>query len=217
MYILNHLNTMSQPSEEQYTATSTASDSATDSASDSATDTNMPTFSKKERDNYERQKEKAKFKTPEEEYAWCVTQFKKCSKCEMNKALNEFDGNTSGSDAFDKYGYRLRRPECHVCKNQANKGKNDATRLAKELGIPYKAPDGTICAICKEEPKKGYTLVFDHCHEKNIFRGYCCNSCNRSMGVLGDNVEGLLKTINYLLKSNPCKILQQEDGTLSIM
>ena len=57
-------------------------------------------------------------------------------------------------------------------------------------------------------------MVFDHCHVNNIFRGYCCNSCNRSIGVLGDNVDGLLKVMNYLLKTEKSKIIQNEEGKL---
>ena len=172
-------------------------------------------FSNKERDNYKRQQDKCVFKTPEEEYMWAQTQFKQCSKCFKEKKLTEYNGNTSGTDAFDRAGYRLRRPECGECTKSANKGKDIAKKLAKETGIAYKAPEGTVCSICNKLPTRGNGLVFDHCHEKNIFRGYACNACNRSMGVLGDNVDGLLRALNYLLKDEKCKIVQNEDGTLS--
>lgn len=173
------------------------------------------TFTDKERDNYKRQQDKCVFKTPEEEYSWAQTQFKKCSKCFTDKKLTEYNGNTSGTDAFDRSGYRLRRPECSECTKNANKGKEIARKLAKETGIAYKAPEGTVCGICNKPPSRGNGLVFDHCHEKNIFRGYACNACNRSVGVLGDNVDGLLRALNYLLKDENCKIVQNEDGTLS--
>jgi hypothetical protein len=167
--------------------------------------------------HYVRQKEKAKFSSPAEEYQWAITQFKKCSKCDAEKNFAQFNGNTSGSDAFDKDGYRLRRPECKDCTKLCNKGKNDAKKKATELGIPFKAPEGTRCAICNKLPTKGNGLVFDHCHEKNEFRGYCCNSCNRSIGVLGDNPDGILKVLNYLIKSSPCKIKQNDDGSLTLV
>jgi DNA repair exonuclease SbcCD ATPase subunit len=59
-------------------------------------------------------------------------------------------------------------------------------------------------------------LVFDHCHKMNKFRGYCCNSCNRSLGVLGDDVEGIINVLNYLLISDPMAIRQDESGKLHI-
>jgi hypothetical protein len=60
-------------------------------------------------------------------------------------------------------------------------------------------------------------LVFDHCHKNNKFRGYCCNSCNRSLGVLGDNVEGLITVLNYLLINEPSTIKQNDEGMLYIV
>lgn len=67
-------------------------------------------FTKKERFNYIRQKDKALFDSPEKEYEYSLTKYKICSKCGINKSLNYFNGNTSGTEAFDKEGYRLRRP-----------------------------------------------------------------------------------------------------------
>jgi hypothetical protein len=135
-------------------------------------------------------------------------------KCLSEKKLYEFNGNTSGTDAFDKNGYRLRRPECNNCTKNVNRGKSEAKKKAKELGILYTAPKDTICGICNKPASKGNNIVFDHCHLSNTFRGYCCNSCNRSMGVLGDNVDGLLRALNYLLKTEKNHIIQNENGEL---
>ena len=61
-----------------------------------------PKFTTKEIENYNRQKDKCIFKTPTEEYLWSKTQNKNCSKCSQEKKLCEFNGSTSGTDAFDK-------------------------------------------------------------------------------------------------------------------
>lgn len=174
----------------------------------------VPSFTDKEINNYIRQIDKCYFKNPRDEYLWAITQKKNCSKCLIEKTLCEFNGNTSGTDAFDKNGYRLRRPECCECSKLANRGKSEAKKKAKELGIPFTAPEGTICAVCSKEATSGNGMVFDHCHTNNVFRGYCCNSCNRSIGVLGDNIDGLLRAINYLLKTENITIIQDEDGQL---
>jgi hypothetical protein len=171
-------------------------------------------FTKKEIENYNRQKDKTVFKNPTDEYLWAKTQFKNCTKCLKEKRLCDFNGNTSGTDAFDKNGYRLRRPECSECTKNVSKGKTEAKKRAKELGISYVAPEGTLCAVCKKPPTSSNGLVFDHCHTNNVFRGYCCNSCNRSIGVLGDNVDGILQVLNYLLKTEKCNIVQNENGEL---
>jgi hypothetical protein len=171
-------------------------------------------FTEKEKENYKRQKNKCRFQNPIEEYKWAKTQKKICSKYSQEKNLCDFNGNTSGTDAFDKNGYRLRRPECKECTKNISKGKSEAKKKAKELGFSIVAPIGTSCAICNKLPSRGNDLVFDHCHVKNIFRGYCCNSCNRSIGVLGDNIDGLLRVINYLIKTDNCTIIQNEKGQL---
>ena len=40
-------------------------------------------------------------------------------------------------------------------------------------------------------------IVFDHCHKRSVFRGWLCNTCNRSIGCLGDDTKGTIK-INKL-------------------
>jgi len=173
-----------------------------------------PTFSKKEIENYIRQKDKCIFNNPKDEYLWARAQLKTCSKCLVQKRLCDFNGNTSGTDAFNKDGYRLRRPECNECTKNVSKGKTEAKNKAKELGILYVAPKETLCGVCNKPASSGNSIVFDHCHVNNVFRGYCCNSCNRSIGVLGDNVDGLLRALNYLLKNEKTTIIQNANGEL---
>tara|TARA_R110001592_G_scaffold86463_3_gene255192 strand:+ start:85 stop:672 length:588 start_codon:yes stop_codon:yes gene_type:complete len=173
-------------------------------------------ITKNERQLYIKQKDKANFNSAEEEFEYALGQEKQCSKCGVMKTLTEYGGNTSGCDAFDKSGFRLRRPECKDCTRKANSGKNEAKKLAEKMGIPYKAPHGTKCAICGKPEKKGDGLVFDHCHITNTFRGYLHNSCNRSIGVLGDNVEGLLNVVNFLNNTENRIIIQDNNGKMNI-
>lgn len=171
-----------------------------------------------ERKLYIKQKTKSKFDTAEEEYEYSKKKEKKCSKCNLMKKLTQYSGNTSGSDAFDKNGYRLRRPECKDCHKKMNKSKQDARKLAKKQNISLKAPKNTKCAICGKLPKNGDKLVFDHCHKTNTFRGYLHNSCNRALGVFGDNVSGVLQLLNYLNKYENKKITQNiNTGDITIV
>jgi Recombination endonuclease VII len=165
---------------------------------------------------YDTQKDKARFSSREEEDVWAATQTAECGKCGSVHPLSYYPGNTCGNDGFYKDGLRRRRLECETCRKKGSEGKAKAVALAKTLNIPYKAPEGTCCAKCKKPPKVGNGLVFDHCHTRDVFRGYLCDSCNRSIGVLGDNVQGLIETLNYLLKSEPTSIVQGEDGLLYI-
>jgi hypothetical protein len=50
------------------------------------------------------------------------TKFQICSKCDIEFNLTYYYGfNTSGSDPFDKDGFRLRRPDCIDCTRKHRK------------------------------------------------------------------------------------------------
>lgn len=53
------------------------------------------------------------------------------------------------------------------------------------------------CGICgKVYKQKNYCV--DHDHKTGLVRGLLCTNCNRSLGVFGDDVEGILKVLQYL-------------------
>ena len=56
------------------------------------------------------------------------------------------------------------------------------------------------CPICNKTFIVGITgrVVIDHDHETGNFRGYLCNTCNASLGGLGDNIKELKNAITYL-------------------
>lgn len=166
-----------------------------------------------EKDIYSLSRSNGKNKLPsaEKELEWARTQTKECNKCDEALPLSYFGGNTSSADHFDKHGYRLRRGDCIRCNKAAGKGKAEALKLAKSLGLPYKAPVGTKCELCE----KTKDIVFDHDHVSNTFRGWLCDPCNRSIGVLGDDIAGMLKVINYMNKQDK-KTFTMVDGVLTM-
>lgn len=54
------------------------------------------------------------------------------------------------------------------------------------------------CSICDN---KKY-LHIDHDHITGRFRGILCSRCNNGLGMLGDNIEGVTKTLEYLKRVN---------------
>lgn len=162
------------------------------------TDTHEYAITENERAHYVNSKKAHRFPTAEAERDWARTQSKDCSKCKISQPLTHFNGNTSGADPFDRDGLRLRRPECRACTRSAAAGKAAAAATAKRLGMSTKAPEGTPCELCGDTR----SIVFDHDHTTEIFRGWLCNSCNRSIGVLGDTATGLLDALVYLVKGD---------------
>jgi hypothetical protein len=57
-----------------------------------------------------------------------------------------------------------------------------------------------VCAICQVPGATGSygMLDVDHCHKTGKVRGLLCIKCNHAIGVLGDDVEGLMRAIKYL-------------------
>ena len=53
-----------------------------------------------------------------------------------------------------------------------------------------------VCEICGRDSK----LCYDHDHISNNFRGVLCRGCNIGLGLLGDNIDGLERALNYLKK-----------------
>lgn len=148
---------------------------------------------------YQKEADKTIFKCPgaEQQVAW--TEKKCCSKCGQSKSLMVFKKNDcGGGNIIRGDGRRNRRPDCRVCYDRDIQGKNKAKACAKRLGISYKAPEGTLCRLCSKPATKSNPLVFDHHHDLDVFRGYCCNRCNIGMGALGDNVSSIAKVLKYM-------------------
>ena len=82
-----------------------------------------------------------------------------------------------------------------------NRCKECVSRSAKIIrGLKkISPPKPKRCDCCNKEADK---LCLDHCHKTLRFRGWICPPCNRGIGQLGDNIEGLQKAMNYLRKQD---------------
>lgn len=150
---------------------------------------------------YLKESDKAFFKFPglEQNHVWVSKESKCCSKCGKSKSLMVFKKNDcGGGNIIRADGRRNRRPDCRVCYDRDIQGKNKAKACAKTLGISYKAPEGTLCRLCSKPATKSNPLVFDHHHNLDKFRGYCCNRCNIGMGALGDTVSSIARVLKYM-------------------
>lgn len=113
-----------------------------------------------------------------------------CKVCNNHKDINSFYVTTHKKDGSRTYG--------HVC----NSCKKDRSDVVKHLKQKYLEPSLKICQCCQQ---KVDTLVLDHCHISLEFRGWLCHNCNKGIGMLGDNIEGLSKALKYLEESNARK------------
>jgi hypothetical protein len=99
----------------------------------------------------------------------------------------------------DKYNARSR-------KNQDWRGKEDRYRARQEAKAGRPRP--TCCEVCGNDKAR---IVFDHCHQRGIFRGWLCSHCNVILGHAKDDPNRLRKLIAYLERT---KILISPQLTL---
>lgn len=59
------------------------------------------------------------------------------------------------------------------------------------------ASQSSKCACCGKAIS-GSSVRVDHCHATGYVRGLLCHECNTGIGLLGDNLDGLLKAVRYL-------------------
>jgi DNA-directed RNA polymerase subunit RPC12/RpoP len=62
------------------------------------------------------------------------------------------------------------------------------------------------CALCGKDANdnirrgKVEPLYVDHCHKTNKLRDLLCHQCNSGLGQFKDNIEFLLKAVQYLIE-----------------
>lgn len=90
---------------------------------------------------------------------------------------------------------------------QRNKRKNDpegqrarvarfkARKEAERVEIAGR-PRPSVCDICHGNYHLG--IVFDHCHKSGKFRGWLCDRCNKTLGLVKDSPSLLRKLAKYL-------------------
>lgn len=81
---------------------------------------------------------------------------------------------------------------CKECQKTANR----VVKQLKKTAPPM--PD--YCECCGEHKSKyrHSGLQLDHDHKTGEFRGWLCGACNRAIGGLGDDIQGVLKALAYL-------------------
>ena len=139
---------------------------------------------------------------------------RKCNKCGEVYPLTEqyFTKNQSTNTGGDKYF----RPDCKVCNHKMVQGRNLAYKNAGKPKYPdfgynpvtKKTVNGHPCECCG---KTSYSkkIVFDHDHDTLTHRGWTCDGCNRSVGMLGDDVSGLAKALAYVGKNSSLEFLME--------
>lgn len=147
-----------------------------------------------------------------------------CPRCGIDKPAHDYARDNSRFDG--------RQRICRMCDNRkarayyaANKEKKATyhrlmrgykkyQRLKQKYNLSdvqfdemLVAQDGN-CAICGHKDNRGLSVDHDHtcCPGRNscgkCVRGLLCSRCNMGLGNLGDDIEILLKSVDYLMSHN---------------
>lgn len=112
-----------------------------------------------------------------------------------------YDGRNTASGLSDYC------KKCHAAKNQPYVmawNRKNRYGISADKFEEFWEKQGGCCAICKEPLKRKGTrkdrnkTCVDHDHATLTVRGLLCNSCNRGLGFLRDNVAILQNAIDYL-------------------
>lgn len=151
---------------------------------------------------------------------------KKCTKCNLNKSLDNFYKNKNSKDGLQN--------QCKVCSNAASVAwykANVEIERAKKKSWRQRNPDKAkfqyrrdnlknygltinewnllfekqkgLCAICNLPETvllkgKVKRLAIDHCHKTGKVRGLLCAKCNKSIGLLNEDLRLLESAAQYL-------------------
>lgn len=81
------------------------------------------------------------------------------------------------------------------------KADQKARRFQQKHGVSREDADRMIaeregrCDICGRTDRRH---VVDHCHDTGKVRGILCSQCNSGIGMLGDDLDTLIKAAKYL-------------------
>lgn len=148
---------------------------------------------------------------------------KRCSKCAEEKPHDQFyaqrarpDGLCPWCKACHSAHSKARYAEQHqkVVERQRVYDREHADErrdkhLRRLYGITLAeylqrlADQGNACAVCRRAfvpgAPRNKAVCVDHDHDTGQVRGLLCHSCNRGLGLLGDNPEVVQRALAYLL------------------
>ena len=143
----------------------------------------------------------------------------KCSVCGLEKDNTEFpyyQNQFYNKGPNHPWTGKRRRvnTNCITCTAIKAKQRAEIRLMQKDINQPAY---GELCECCqkpvypsKESVPRGvngtWVWQLDHDHESGEFRGWLCKQCNTGLGNLGDDLDSLLRAVQYLGKQDDLEI-----------
>ena len=103
-----------------------------------------------------------------------------------------------------KKAYVLKKRRMQDPAYRQNRYRQEVLWRAKRAGIALTRPAPTTCECCGGPPNGRGLFHIDHNHVTGLFRGWICSNCNTGIGKLGDDLQGVLRAVEYLRKNDVC-------------
>lgn len=111
-----------------------------------------------------------------------------CKSCENDRTMAKY------------YKDKEENPEYIRRRNVANNIRKAGINITVDAYLVM-MEENKVCQKCKRKFKSANDKHLDHDHDTHLPRGILCMDCNTGIGKLGDNIEGLLEALDYLIKS----------------
>src|SRR6185437_10342750 len=142
-----------------------------------------------------------------------------CSDCKKDKLISEYHKWCYGKDDYRgickncthkrTHSYYLRHKETILERSRDDKLTLKNRRLKNRFGITYEEyqqllkSQNEVCKICQKKESTNTRTnnkirPVDHDHKTKKVRGILCDSCNKGLGNLRDDINLLLAAIEYL-------------------
>lgn len=129
--------------------------------------------------------------------------------CENPDAHVEFIGKRGGctlcrrqrGSESDKALYQARKDRNYYQENKQHIAEQRMLRVYSLTPDAYAnllASQGGRCALCGDEFLNSQATHIDHCHDTGTIRGILCSGCNTGLGLLGDDLDGIMRAVRYL-------------------
>lgn len=132
-----------------------------------------------------------------------INGFATCTDCKIEKLNDNFVFYKNRVNPKTKLCLYVNK-KCTDCRKLYSVHKKKSTENVKMLNIVRPVPTSVNpykCDCCEKDIITTRTIQLDHCHETGLFRGWLCKECNISMGNLGDNINGMMRVIKYMNKT----------------
>ena len=142
---------------------------------------------------------------------------KTCTVCQQEQDYSNYSKLKTSKDG---YGYRCKPCDKNARLSYRANNKERFAEVSRRRMLKYRygitleeyytmlEKQDHCCAICSTtnsgasgSDRQDWSWAVDHCHDSGKVRGLLCSSCNRGLGMLGDNAESLERAIRYLQMS----------------